>query len=64
MKTLNTNSRFLHDNIVRLAEQISATLPEELNVVYYVNSGYKTGRFSYNIFYSHHQGGIQKEYIV
>ncbi|XP_052262359.1 5-phosphohydroxy-L-lysine phospho-lyase-like [Dreissena polymorpha] len=39
MKTLNTNSRFLHDNIVRLAEQISATLPEELNVVYYVNSG-------------------------
>ncbi|XP_052781203.1 alanine--glyoxylate aminotransferase 2-like isoform X1 [Mya arenaria] len=39
MKKLNTNSRFLHDNIGRLAEKITATMPEELCVVYLCNSG-------------------------
>lgn len=39
MKTLNTNSRYLHDNIVKLAETITATFPPSLNVVYMCNSG-------------------------
>ncbi|XP_060575396.1 ethanolamine-phosphate phospho-lyase-like [Ruditapes philippinarum] len=39
MKVLNTNSRYLHDNIVRLAEKITSTLPDKLNVVYMCNSG-------------------------
>jgi 4-aminobutyrate aminotransferase-like enzyme len=30
MKTLNTNSRFLHDNLVMLAEKITSTMPEGL----------------------------------
>ena len=31
---LNTNTRYLHPNLVRYAEQLSATLPHELSVCY------------------------------
>ncbi|KAK9732014.1 Aminotransferase class-III [Popillia japonica] len=37
--TLNTNNRFLHDNIVLCAQRILSTMPEELSVCYFVNSG-------------------------
>jgi 4-aminobutyrate aminotransferase-like enzyme/Ser/Thr protein kinase RdoA (MazF antagonist) len=36
---LNTNTRYLHENIVRYAEKLCATLPSELSVVHFVNSG-------------------------
>jgi 4-aminobutyrate aminotransferase-like enzyme len=36
---LNTNTRYLHDHIVRYAERLAATLPEPLNVCFFVNSG-------------------------
>lgn len=36
---LNTNTRYLHDNLVRYAERLVGTLPEPLSVVYIVNSG-------------------------
>ncbi len=36
---LNTNTRYLHPAIVALAEQLTATLPAELSVVHFVNSG-------------------------
>ncbi|MAT53498.1 MAG: alanine--glyoxylate aminotransferase [Saprospirales bacterium] len=36
---LNTNTRYLHRNIVELAEELLATLPRPLEVVYFVNSG-------------------------
>ncbi|XP_075959525.1 5-phosphohydroxy-L-lysine phospho-lyase isoform X2 [Anarhichas minor] len=39
MDLLNTNSRFLHDNIVTYADRLAATLPEKLCVFYFVNSG-------------------------
>ncbi|XP_048382898.1 ethanolamine-phosphate phospho-lyase isoform X1 [Stegostoma tigrinum] len=39
MELLNTNSRFLHDNLIQYAKQITATLPQELSVCYFVNSG-------------------------
>ncbi|KAM8848534.1 5-phosphohydroxy-L-lysine phospho-lyase isoform 3-T4 [Synchiropus picturatus] len=39
MDLLNTNSRFLHDNIVLYAERLAATLPKKLSVFYFVNSG-------------------------
>uniref|UniRef100_A0A667G443 Ethanolamine-phosphate phospho-lyase n=1 Tax=Lynx canadensis TaxID=61383 RepID=A0A667G443_LYNCA len=39
MELLNTNSRFLHDNIVEYARRLSATLPERLSVCYFTNSG-------------------------
>lgn len=36
---LNTNTRYLHRNILELAEKLLATLPSPLEVVYFVNSG-------------------------
>ena len=39
MRVLNTNTRYLHDNLVRYAERLTATLPDPLRVCYFVNSG-------------------------
>jgi 4-aminobutyrate aminotransferase-like enzyme/Ser/Thr protein kinase RdoA (MazF antagonist) len=39
MAILNTNSRYLHDNINAFAQELLATLPEELSVLHFVNSG-------------------------
>jgi 4-aminobutyrate aminotransferase-like enzyme/Ser/Thr protein kinase RdoA (MazF antagonist) len=36
---LNTNTRYLHDNVVRYAERLTALLPDALSVCYIVNSG-------------------------
>ncbi len=36
---LNTNSRYLHEGIVSFAEALTATLPDALSVVHFVNSG-------------------------
>ena len=38
-RLLNTNSRFVYDAMVRLAERITATLPDRLDTVLLVNSG-------------------------
>jgi len=39
MAVLNTNTRYLHDNINDLTKALLSTFPEELSVVYFVNSG-------------------------
>jgi 4-aminobutyrate aminotransferase-like enzyme/Ser/Thr protein kinase RdoA (MazF antagonist) len=39
MAVLNTNTRYLHELIVRYAERLWATLPSSLSVCYFVNSG-------------------------
>lgn len=39
MGQLNTNSRYLHQNITRLAKNLLATFPPKLSVVHFVNSG-------------------------
>ncbi|KAJ3058954.1 hypothetical protein HDU99_006573, partial [Rhizoclosmatium hyalinum] len=36
---LNTNTRYLHPNMIRLSEKLTATLPTPLSVCYFVNSG-------------------------
>ena len=36
---LNTNTRYLHENINKFAEELLSTFPEELSVVHFVNSG-------------------------
>jgi len=36
---LNTNTRYLHDNLARYTERICARLPESLCVCFFVNSG-------------------------
>ena len=39
MGLLNTNTRYLHENITRLAKRLTATFPKGLSVVHFVNSG-------------------------
>ncbi len=39
MAVLKTNTRYLHDNLVRYAQRLSAKMPEPLRVCYIVNSG-------------------------
>ena len=39
MQTLNTNTRYLHDTILKYAERLTSTLPGPLTVCYFVNSG-------------------------
>lgn len=36
---LNTNTRYLHENVLRYAERLTELLPEPLNVCFFVNSG-------------------------
>jgi 4-aminobutyrate aminotransferase-like enzyme/Ser/Thr protein kinase RdoA (MazF antagonist) len=39
MGVLNTNTRYLHDEILTFAEALLSTFPAELSVVHFVNSG-------------------------
>lgn len=39
MAILNTNSRYLHENINEFADELLSTFPDELSVVHFVNSG-------------------------
>ncbi|MDZ7876684.1 MAG: aminotransferase class III-fold pyridoxal phosphate-dependent enzyme [Saprospiraceae bacterium] len=39
MAILNTNTRYLHENILDFAKELLATLPNELSVLHFVNSG-------------------------
>jgi 4-aminobutyrate aminotransferase-like enzyme/Ser/Thr protein kinase RdoA (MazF antagonist) len=36
---LNTNTRYLHENVLRYAERLTELLPDPLKVCYFVNSG-------------------------
>jgi 4-aminobutyrate aminotransferase-like enzyme/Ser/Thr protein kinase RdoA (MazF antagonist) len=46
---LNTNSRYLHENINELASKLLSTLPEELNVIHFVNSGSEANELAIRI---------------
>ena len=39
MGTISTNNRFLHDELVKCAQNLVERMPEELTVCYFVNSG-------------------------
>jgi 4-aminobutyrate aminotransferase-like enzyme/Ser/Thr protein kinase RdoA (MazF antagonist) len=39
MAVLNTNTRYLHEEVLRYAERLTATLPDPLSVCVFVNSG-------------------------
>ena len=39
MAQLNTNTRYINENITKLAHRLLSTLPPELSVVHFVNSG-------------------------
>ena len=50
---LNTNTRYLHDNINRYAERLSALLPAPLSVCYFVNSGTEANELALRLARAH-----------
>lgn len=49
MSMINTNTRYLHPSITELAEALIATLPDPLQVVYFVNSGSEANELAYRL---------------
>ena len=39
MRVLNTNTRYLHETVIRYAERLTALLPDHLEVCFFTNSG-------------------------
>jgi len=50
---LNTNTRYLHDNILRCAERLTALLPDPLQVCYFVNSGSEANELALRLARTH-----------
>jgi 4-aminobutyrate aminotransferase-like enzyme/Ser/Thr protein kinase RdoA (MazF antagonist) len=48
-QTLNTNTRYLHETIVELAERLTATMPEGLDTCMFVNSGSEANDLAWRI---------------
>jgi 4-aminobutyrate aminotransferase-like enzyme len=53
MQTLNTNTRYLHDAILHYAERLTSTLPDPLNVCYFVNSGSEANELAIRLARAH-----------
>ena len=50
---LNTNTRYLHDNVNRYAEQLTRRMPEPLRVCYFVNSGSEANELALRLARAH-----------
>lgn len=53
--TVNTNTRYLHPNIVTLAQRLTATMPSELCCVFFVNSGSEANDLALRLATNHTQ---------
>lgn len=53
MQLLNTNTRYLHETILNYADRLTATLPESLNVCYFVNSGSEANELALRLARAH-----------
>jgi 4-aminobutyrate aminotransferase-like enzyme/Ser/Thr protein kinase RdoA (MazF antagonist) len=53
MGVLNTNTRYLHDNLARFAERLTATLPAPLRICYFVNSGSEANELALRLARAH-----------
>lgn len=56
MSILNTNNRFLHDNLVLLAQKLASLFPEPLNVCFLVNSGSEANDLAFRLARAHTDG--------
>lgn len=50
---LNTNTRYLHDNVNRYAERLARLLPEPLRVCFFVNSGSEANELALRLARAH-----------
>jgi 4-aminobutyrate aminotransferase-like enzyme len=53
MAVLNTNTRYLHENLSRYAERLRATLPEPLHVCFFVCSGSEANELALRLARAH-----------
>ena len=53
MALLNTNTRYLGDVIIEYAEKLTATLPDPLNVCFFVNSGSEANELAIRLARAH-----------
>jgi 4-aminobutyrate aminotransferase-like enzyme/Ser/Thr protein kinase RdoA (MazF antagonist) len=53
MARLNTNTRYLYDELTEYAERLSATLPAPLDVCFFVNSGSEAGELALRLARAH-----------
>ncbi len=53
MAVLNTNTRYLHEKLVRYSERLCATLPEPLRVCYFVCSGSEANELALRLARAH-----------
>jgi 4-aminobutyrate aminotransferase-like enzyme/Ser/Thr protein kinase RdoA (MazF antagonist) len=56
MAVLNTNTRYLHENIVEYAERLTAMLPDRLSVMFLVNSGSEANELALRLARTHTGG--------
>ncbi len=57
-RILNTNTRYLHDNVLRYAEKLLAKFPANLDTVFFVNSGSEANDLAMRMMRTH-TGGSQ-----
>jgi 4-aminobutyrate aminotransferase-like enzyme/Ser/Thr protein kinase RdoA (MazF antagonist) len=50
---LNTNTRYLHDNVTRYADRLTRLLPEPLRVCYFLNSGSEANELALRLARAH-----------
>ncbi len=53
MAVLNTNTRYLHEEVLRYAERLTATLPDPLSVCFFVNSGSEANDLALRLIRAH-----------
>ena len=53
LSKINTNTRYLHENLQRYAEALTATLPPSLSVCYFVNSGSEANELALRLARTH-----------
>ncbi len=61
MKCLNTNTRYLHDAIIAYADKLSATMPDPLEVCFFLNSASEANELAVRLAKAHTG---QKDFIV
>ena len=64
LSTLNTNTRYLHENIVILAEKLVSLMPKKLKVCVFVNSGSEPNDLALRManYHSNKKGVVCMEY--
>lgn len=53
MAVLNTNTRYLHETVIRYAERLTQLLPEPLRVCFFVNSGSEANELALRLAAAH-----------